>query len=82
MEKGQCAHHSTAEKDNCTSKNSVLKKYLQNRSRLTDMENRLAVAKGEGVGRGTDWECGVSRCKPSHLEWINNKVLLYSNLLG
>ena len=46
------------------------------------MENRLAVAKGEGVGRGTDWECGVSRCKPSHLEWINNKVLLYSNLLG
>ena len=25
-----------------------------------------------------DWEFGVSRCKLLHLEWINNKVLLYS----
>ena len=23
-------------------------------------------------------ECGVGRCKLLHLEWINNKVLLYS----
>ena len=32
-----------------------------------------------------DWEFGVGRCKLLHLEWINNKVLLYStgnNLLG
>ena len=36
------------------------------------------VAKGEGEGRGVDWEFGVGRCKRSHLEWINNKVLLYS----
>ena len=28
--------------------------------------------------RGTDWEFGVGRCKLLHLEWINNKVLLYS----
>ena len=25
-----------------------------------------------------DWEFGVGRCKQLHLEWINNKVLLYS----
>ena len=40
------------------------------------MENRLVVAKG--VGSGTDWEFGVSRCKLLHLEWMGNEVLLYS----
>ena len=25
-----------------------------------------------------DWDFGVGRCKLSHLEWINSKVLLYS----
>ena len=25
-----------------------------------------------------DWEFGPSRCKPLYLEWISNKVLLYS----
>ena len=32
---------------------------------------------GQG-GRGMDWEFGVGRCKLLHLEWINDKVLLYS----
>ena len=36
------------------------------------------VAKGEGGGRGMGWEFGISRCNLLHLEWINNKVLLYS----
>ena len=36
---------------------------LQNRNRLTGIENRLVVAKREGGGRGTDGEFGVSRCK-------------------
>ena len=36
------------------------------------------VAKGEGGGRGIDWEFGVGRCKLLHLDWINDKVLLYS----
>ena len=27
---------------------------------------------------GIDWGVGVSSCKLLHLEWINNKVLLYS----
>ena len=30
-----------------------------------------------GVG-GMDWEFGVSRCNILHIEWVNNKVLLYS----
>ena len=43
----------------------------------SDIENRLVVTKGEG-GRGRkDWECGISRCKLLHTEWISNKVLLY-----
>ena len=33
---------------------------------------------GGGEQVGMDWEFGISRCKLLHLEWINNKVLLYS----
>ena len=29
-------------------------------------------------GGGMDWEFGISRCKLLYIEWINNKVLLYS----
>ena len=25
-----------------------------------------------------DWEFGVSRCKLLHIEWTDNKILLYS----
>ena len=25
-----------------------------------------------------DWEFGISRCKLLYIEWINNKVLLYT----
>ena len=25
-----------------------------------------------------DWEFRIGRCKPLYIEWINNKVLLYS----
>ena len=31
-----------------------------------------------GGGGGKDWEFGVGRCKLLHLEWINNKVPMYS----
>ena len=55
----------------------ILDSYLQNRNRLTDIEKRLVVIKGEGGGNGMDREFGVSRCKLLHLECINNKVLLY-----
>ena len=39
---------------------------------------RQVVAKGEEVGRGMEQEVGASRCKLLYVEWINNKVLLYS----
>ena len=29
-------------------------------------------------GGGMDWEFGISGCKLLYIEWINNKVLLYS----
>ena len=29
-------------------------------------------------GGWMEWEFGISRCKLSYTEWINNKVLLYS----
>ena len=38
--------------------------YLQNKNRLTDIQNRLVVAKGEEGGSGMDREFGVGRCKP------------------
>ena len=40
--------------------------YLWNKNRLTDIENRLVV------------EFGINRGKLLYIEWINNKVLLYS----
>ena len=52
--------------------------YLRNRNRLTGIENRLVVARGERRGGGLDWEFGISRCKLLYKEWINNKFLLYS----
>ena len=52
--------------------------YLQNRDRLTDMENRLVAANGERGGMGWIGEFGVSRCNLLHLEWLDNEVLLYS----
>ena len=34
----------------------------------TDKENRLVVAKGEGVGGGMEWKVGISRWKPLSTE--------------
>ena len=47
-------------------------------NRLTDIEKTLVVAKGEGRWGREDCVFGISRCKLLHIEWINNKVLLYS----
>ena len=51
---------------------------LQNGNRFTDMENRLVLTKGNGGESGMGWEFWVRGCKLFHLEWINDKVLLYS----
>ena len=32
----------------------------------------------QGGGGGMAWEFVISRCKILYIEWINNKVLLYS----
>ena len=50
---------------------------LQNRNRLTDVENRLVVAKREG-GRSDRLGASLGLADANYLEWINNKVLLYS----
>ena len=52
--------------------------YPQNKNRLVDREIRLVIVKGKRWGSRMDWEFGVGRCKLLHLEWINNKVLLYA----
>ena len=39
---------------------------------------QTVAAKGEKVGGGMECEYGVSRCKLLYIEWIDNKVLLYS----
>ena len=43
-----------------------------------DSEDRLVFARREGVGGGMEWAVGVRRYKLLCIEWINNKVLLYS----
>ena len=50
---------------------------LQNRNRLTDIENGLLIAKGEGCEGGMDCEFGVSRCKLVY-PWMENEVPLCS----
>ena len=49
-----------------------------NFQRWSSVENRLMVDKEEGVGRGMEWEVGVSRCKFLYIEWMSDKVLVYN----
>ena len=51
------------------------KNRLQDRNRRRDKENRPVVTK---EGCEMDGESKVGRCKPLHLEWISNEVLLHS----
>ena len=37
------------------------------------------AAKEERGRGGMDWDFGFSRCKLLYIEWINNKVLLFSS---
>ena len=50
------------------------------RTGMLFIENRLVVAKGKGNRREMDWEFGFSRWKLVYIEWINDKVLLYSTV--
>ena len=42
--------------------------------RITDTENRLVVAKEEGLGKGWNRRLRLANVS-SYIEWINNKVL-------
>ena len=48
----------------------------------TDSQTQRAdvwLPRGKGAGGGIEWELfGTSRCKLLCIEWIDNKVLLYS----
>ena len=43
-----------------------------------NIKNRFGIAKVEEGQGGKDYGFGISRCKLLYIEWINNKVLLYS----
>ena len=49
--------------------------YLQNRNRITDIENKFMVAKGE---RGADKLIEINIDTVLYIKQIINKVLLYS----
>ena len=51
--------------------------YLQNRNRLTDIENKLMVTKGERWG-GVNYKFRISRYTLLYIKYINNKDWLYS----
>ena len=62
--------------------NIIFKRYklLQNRDRLTDIENQLTVTKRERWqwGRGTHRKLGMNLHTPQYIRQITNKDLLYS----
>ena len=52
----------------------MIQRNLQNRKRLTDLENKLMVAGGKGIVR----DFGKVMYTLLYLKWITNKDLLYS----
>ena len=48
--------------------------HTENRS----IRSEVLCGSKEEVWRGMDWESGINRCKLFHLEWVSNKILLYS----
>ena len=55
--------------------------YLRNRNRLSHREATSGCWRWgamEGWRGEMDWEFRISRCELLYIEWINNKVLLYS----
>ena len=41
---------------------------------------KMTQGKWQGVGRGMDWEFGITRCKLLYAGWINSEVLLHSTV--
>ena len=51
--------------------------YLQNRTRITDVENNLMITKGER-GKGINWEVGIDIYILLYIKQVAKKDLLYS----
>ena len=47
--------------------------YLQNRNRVTDVENKLIVTKGEIGGGGINWEMGTDIYTLLYIREITNR---------
>ena len=45
---------------------------------IVDIESGFVIDRREGGGSGMNGEFGVSRYELLHLEWIRNRILLYS----
>ena len=52
--------------------------HIYETKRLTDIEDRHMVAKGEGRWGREGLGVWVSKCKLLYMGWINSKVLMYS----
>ena len=50
---------------------------LSTKQKQTHRHREQTCGCQEGWG-GKDWEFGINRCKLLYIEWIDNKVLLYS----
>ena len=48
--------------------------YMQNRNRLTDIENKLAVTKERREERGANQGYEINRYKLSCIKWISNGI--------
>ena len=51
---------------------------IQHYKTETDAQIQRTDLRSPGDGGGMDWGLGISRCKLVYIEWINNKVRLYS----
>ena len=49
----------------------------QTNSSIKQKHSQKQTCGCQGMG-AMDWEFGISRCKLLYIQWINNKVLLYS----
>ena len=55
--------------------NKIMQMNLENRNRLTDIENKLMVTKGKNWAGGMDWEHAIGICTLLYMEWMINTVL-------
>ena len=51
---------------------------LSTNQKDSQIEQESWLPGGEEGGGGMEWEFGVRRYKFLYMEWINNKILLYS----